>query len=193
MNAQAWSTMYSPGMPPHPTPQISGGWYFDFPTAPNLVHYVLAAVSLAASVSVDASILLTTTDTETPMFVYNLQTDNTCLYPAHVRFLLQEKGDELSGTNGKQYFRWRSNKVAYQLAPGPAFEDGQVSLLIFEERLGRTLGSFRKNNDAITFIIVASFCQTTTQEIFVCTYPPCVWNSHPTHCSWFGLSGAATA
>jgi hypothetical protein len=41
-----------------------------------------------------------------PMFVYNLQPDNTCVYPAHVRFLLQEKGDDLSGTNGKQYFRW---------------------------------------------------------------------------------------
>jgi hypothetical protein len=112
-------------MPPHPTRQTSGGWYFDLPTAPNSVHYVFAAVSLAASVSLDASILVTTT--ETPVFVYNLQPDNTCLYPAHVRFLLQEKGDDLSGTNGKQYFRWWSNNVAYQLAPGPAFEDGQVS------------------------------------------------------------------
>jgi hypothetical protein len=117
-NAQAWSIMHSPGMPPHPTPQIGGGWYFDFPTVPNAVHYVLAAVSLPAYVSVEASILVTTTGT--PVFVYNLQPDNTCLYPAHVRFLLQEKGDDLSGTNGKQYFRWWSNKVAYQLAPGPA-------------------------------------------------------------------------
>jgi hypothetical protein len=120
MNAQAWSIMYSPGMPPHPTLQTGGGWYFDFPTAPSSVHYVLAAVSLAASVSVDASILVTTTESEPPMFLYNLQPDNTCLYPAHVRFLLQEKGDDLSGTNGKQYFRWWSNSVAYQLAPGSA-------------------------------------------------------------------------
>jgi hypothetical protein len=67
MNAQAWSIMYSPGMPSHPAPQTGGGWYFDFPTAPNSVHYVVAAVSLAASVSVDASILVTTTETETPM------------------------------------------------------------------------------------------------------------------------------
>src|SRR5271170_7809100 len=86
MNAQAWSNLYSPRMPPHPTPQTGGGWYFDFPTAPNSVHYVLAAVSIAASSSVDASILVTTT--ETPVFVYNLQPDNTCVYPAHVRFLL---------------------------------------------------------------------------------------------------------
>jgi hypothetical protein len=31
---------------------------------------------------------------------------------------LQEKGDDLSGKNGKQYFRWFSTSVAYQLAPG---------------------------------------------------------------------------
>ena len=118
MNAQAWSILYSPGMPPHPTPQTGGGWYFDFPIAPNSVHYVLAAVSIAASSSVGASILVTTT--ETPVFVYNLQPDNICLNPAHVRFLLQEKGDDLSGRNGKQYFRWFSNTAAYQLGPGRA-------------------------------------------------------------------------
>jgi hypothetical protein len=105
-------------MPPHATPQTGGGWYFDFPTDPNSVHYVLAAVNMAASNYVDASILVTTTGT--PVFVYNLQLDNTCVYPAHVRFLLQEKGDDLSGTNGKQYFRWWSNSVAYQLTSGPA-------------------------------------------------------------------------
>jgi hypothetical protein len=118
MNAQAWSILYSPGMPPHPTPRRGGGWYFDFPTAPNSVHYVVAAVNMAASEYADASILVITT--ETPAFVYNLQPDNTCNYPAHVRFLLQESGDDLSGTNGKQYFRWWSNSVAYQLASGPA-------------------------------------------------------------------------
>jgi hypothetical protein len=118
MNAQAWAILYSPGMPPHPTPQTGGGWYFDFPTDPNSVHYVLAAVNMAASGDVDASILVTTIGT--PVFVYNLQPDNTCVYPEHVRFLLQEKGDDLSGTNGKQYFRWWSNSVAYQLAPGRA-------------------------------------------------------------------------
>src|SRR5208282_2459358 len=118
MNAQAWLIAYSPGMPPHPTAQPGGGWYFDFPTDPNSVHYVLAAVNIAASSYVDASILVTTT--QSPVFVYNLQPDNTCIYPAHVRFLLQEDGDDLSGTNGKQYFRWFSNSVAYQLASGPA-------------------------------------------------------------------------
>src|SRR5271170_3465257 len=49
MNAEAWSIRYSPGMPPHPTPQTGGGSYLDFPTDPNSVHYVLAAVNMAAS------------------------------------------------------------------------------------------------------------------------------------------------
>jgi hypothetical protein len=90
----------------------------NFSNRPNSVHYVLAAVSMAASGNVDATISVTTTGT--PVFVYNLQPDNTCVYPAHVRFLLQQKGDDLSGRNGKQYFSWWSNSVAYQLAPGQA-------------------------------------------------------------------------
>src|SRR5271165_6064885 len=47
-------------------------------------------------------------------------TDNSCTYSAHVRFLLQQRGDDLSGMNGKQYFRWWSNSVAYEIAPGSA-------------------------------------------------------------------------
>jgi hypothetical protein len=118
INAQAWSILYSPGMPPHPIPRKGKGWYFNFPTEPNSVHYVLVAVNMVASRYVDASILVTTTGK--PTFVYYLQPDNTCVYPAHVRFLLQEKGDDLSGANGKQYFRWWSNRVAYQLTSGRA-------------------------------------------------------------------------
>src|SRR5690242_9033973 len=79
MNAQAWTIRYSPGMPPHPTPQPGGGWYFDFPSAPDSVHYVLAGVNMGASSSVNASILITTTGA--PVFVYNLQPDNNCAYP----------------------------------------------------------------------------------------------------------------
>src|SRR5690348_3233650 len=45
-------------MPPRPTPQTGGGWYFDFPTDPNSVHYVLAAVDPAASDSVEAKSLM---------------------------------------------------------------------------------------------------------------------------------------
>lgn len=116
MNAKAWSILYSAGMPQHPAPRPGGAWYFDFPRIPNSVNYVLAAVNMAASSHVEASILVATT--ESPVFVYNFQPDNTCVYPAHVRFLLQERGDDLSGRNGKQYFRWWSNSVGYQLGSG---------------------------------------------------------------------------
>jgi hypothetical protein len=118
LNAQAWSILYSPGMPLHPTPLAGKGWYFDFPADPNSVYYALAAVNTVASSYVNAAILVATTGT--PVFVYNLQPDDTCIYPAHVRFLLQENGDDLSGTDGKQYFRWWSNSASYQLASGPA-------------------------------------------------------------------------
>ena len=118
MNSQSWSILYSPGMPPHPTPQQGGGWFFDLPTGSNSVHYVLTTVNMAGTKSVDASISVTTSGA--PVFVYNLQPYNNCVYPAHVRFLLQEKGDDLSGTNRKQYFRWFSNSVAYQVASGSA-------------------------------------------------------------------------
>jgi hypothetical protein len=47
MEPEAWAILYSSGMPPHPTSQTGGGWYFDFPTAPGSVHYVLAAVNIA--------------------------------------------------------------------------------------------------------------------------------------------------
>jgi len=48
MNVQNWAILYSPGMPPASGTQIGGGWYFDFPSDPNSVHYVLAAASMAA-------------------------------------------------------------------------------------------------------------------------------------------------
>jgi hypothetical protein len=93
------------------------------------VHYVLAAVNMVASSYVEAKFSVITTGT--PAFIYNLQADNTCIYPAHVRFLLQEQGDDLSGTNGKQYFRWWSTSIAYQLAPGEA--DLSASLSDFSQ------------------------------------------------------------
>jgi hypothetical protein len=116
MDPHAWAILYSPGMPPHPNAQGDGAWYFDFPIKPNSVHYVLAAVNMVATNYVQSNIKVFTT--QSPVFVYDLHGDNTCAYPAHVRFLLQESGDDLSGTNGEQYFRWWSNRTAYQLAAG---------------------------------------------------------------------------
>ena len=137
MDAQAWAILYSPRMPAHPSPQETGGWYFDFPSAPGSVHYVTAAVNMIASKSVSASIEVATTGT--PTFEYALEVNNTCVNPAHVRFLLQEKGDDLSGAGGKQFYRWWSIKAVYELAPGSTTLTAQVSdlsqwLSVFGER-----------------------------------------------------------
>lgn len=137
MNASAWTIRYSPGMPVHPLPRDSGGWYFDFPSAPGSVHYVTAAVDMAAVKSVTATIEVITA--ENPTFEYALQSNNTCTNPAHVRLLLQQKGDDLSGTNGKQYYRWWSIKAAYKLTSGSTALTAEVSdpgqwLSVFGER-----------------------------------------------------------
>jgi hypothetical protein len=117
MSAQDWLILFSPGMPHHPTPQ-AGGWYFDFPSAPGSVHYVLVPVDMAATTSVSARVTVTTTGK--PVFDYKLSPYNTCNFPAHARFMLQERGDDLSGRNGKQYYRWWPRRGAYELAPGSA-------------------------------------------------------------------------
>jgi hypothetical protein len=125
MDAPAWTILYSPGMPAHPSPRETGGWYFDFPSAPGSVHYVTAAVNMIASKSVSAIIEVTTAGP--PIFEYALQANNTCVNPAHVRLLLQEKGDDLSGAGGKQFYRWWSIKAAYELAPGSTVLTAKIS------------------------------------------------------------------
>jgi hypothetical protein len=141
MDAQAWSIRYSLGMPAHPAPRDKGGWYFDFPSAPGSVHYVTAAVDMTASESVTANIEVTTTGT--PTFDYSLDPNNTCSHPAHVRFLLQQKGDDLSGVAGKQYYRWWSINAAYELAAGSTTLTAQISdhsqwVSVFGERADAT-------------------------------------------------------
>ncbi len=136
ISAQAWLILYSPGMPDHPTAQ-GDGWYFDFPSAPGSVHYVLAPVNMAATKSVSASITVTTAGK--PIFEYNIDPSNTCNASANARFMLQERADDLSGTNGKQYYRWWSIRGAYELAPGSAILTASLTdlsqwLSVFGER-----------------------------------------------------------
>ena len=114
-----------------------GGWFFDFPSAPGSVHYVTAAGNMTATKSVSASIEVNATGA--PTFEYALDANNTCINPAQVRFLLQEKGDDLSGVGGKQYYRWWSINAAYELAPGSTTLTAQISdlsqwLSVFGER-----------------------------------------------------------
>jgi hypothetical protein len=141
MDAQAWAIRYSPGMPAHPLPRETGGWYFDFPSAPGSVHYVTAAVNMIASKSISARIEISATGT--PSFEYALEANNTCVNPAHVRFLLQEKDDDLSGAGGKQYYRWFSISAAYELAPGST-----TTLTAYVSDLSQWVSVFGERADA---------------------------------------------
>ena len=118
MEAAAWNILYSPSMPAHPKP-INGGWYFDFPSCSGTnacsVHYVTVPVNLSASASVRAVFQIATTGA--PIFNYKLQADNTCDYPAHVRYILQRRGDDLSVKS--EFYRWFSSS-GFQLEAGSA-------------------------------------------------------------------------
>jgi hypothetical protein len=123
LSTQTWNIQYSPGMSPHPI-AVDTGWYFDFP-APNCgradvcsVHYVSTPVRSSATMADHINAAFEITTTGTPVFNYRLKPDNTCDYPAHVRFYLQRARDNLSGQGEYEFYRWFSNDVAYELAAG---------------------------------------------------------------------------
>jgi hypothetical protein len=118
MEAAAWNILYSPAMPSHPTPTY-GGWYFDFPSCNGTnecsVHYVTVPLGLSVTEFVRAGFEIATTGK--PVFHYKLQPDNTCDYPAHARFLLQRKDDDLSVRS--EFYRWFSSS-GFRLDAGSA-------------------------------------------------------------------------
>jgi hypothetical protein len=120
MSAAEWNVPYSPSMPAHPTAAAGGGWYFDFPscggTSRCSVNYVVVPINVAVSTSFKARFEIATTGK--PIFHYKLKSDNTCSMPAHVRLFLERRGDDLS--EEKEYWRWWSDPVAFQLAGGSA-------------------------------------------------------------------------
>jgi hypothetical protein len=118
MDAAAWNILYSPSMPAHPGAG-ERGWYFDFPSCSGTnacsVHYVTVPANLSASTSVRAVFQIATTGA--PAFYYKLQPDNTCDYPAHVRYILQRRGDDLSAKS--EFHRWFSLS-GFKLGEGSA-------------------------------------------------------------------------
>lgn len=121
LEAAAWNILYSPCMPAHPTP-IEQGWDFDFPSCDGAnacsVRYVTTAVnSLAKANSVQGVFQITTTGN--PQFHYKLRPDNTCDHPAHVRYILQRRGDDLVS----EFSRWFS-------VPGFRLERGSTDLRV---------------------------------------------------------------
>lgn len=118
MTATAWNILYSPSMPAHPNP-VDGGWYFDFPACNGTnacsVNYVTVPVDLVASTHVKAVFRIATTGA--PAFHYRLEASNTCDYPAHVRYILQRRGDDLTAKS--EFYRWFSSS-GFQLKEGSA-------------------------------------------------------------------------
>ena len=110
-------------MSAHPI-AVGGGWYFDFPAASCggadvcSVHYVSTPVSMSVTTSGHVNAVFQITTRGTPIFNYRLKPNNTCDYPAHARFYLQRKRDDLSGRGEYEYYRWFSNDVAYELGAG---------------------------------------------------------------------------
>ncbi len=113
LSAQAWNIQYSPGMPAHPI-AVDGGWYFDFPAprcgGPDVcsVHYVTTPVKMSVTTSGHVEAMFRITTSDAPVFNYQLNPDNTCDYPAHARFYLQRKGDDLTGQGEYEFYRWFS-------------------------------------------------------------------------------------
>jgi hypothetical protein len=122
MHASAWNILYSRMMPAHPTP-LEGGWYFDFPSCDGSsvcsVNYVTVPVNLTATESVRAIVQVATSGS--PVFHYKLSARNSCESPAHVRFILQRKGDDLTAKS--EFHRWFSSS-------GVKLEEGSADLTV---------------------------------------------------------------
>ncbi len=114
-NHRDWRILYGKGMPLLPSNEAEGGWSFQFPDIQaGHVSYLtqkvfpgyLRAHTLVARIRIE-----TEGDVR---FDYKTQSNNTCEYPAHVRFYLQ-KGAALSYN---PLDRWWSNPIAIELREG---------------------------------------------------------------------------
>lgn len=118
MAAADWDIQYSPGLPTHPT-AAAQGWYFDFPIAQAVldavsVNYVTTPYSGVAAKQVS----MTFSVSSDGPFNGNLSSDNTGSTPASVRFFLQQRGDDMSGSGKYEFYRWWADQVSYELKSG---------------------------------------------------------------------------
>lgn len=137
-----WIIRFSPGMPSAPAPygpktgKTYSAWQFAFPLSLSTcaannsclhVDYVQTQYTNSAAIWNASSIQMTFTLTTTgnPIFDWHTATDNTCVFPVHVRFLIQEWQDSMCIGNppmtGCQYGRWWSNPVAAEIGPVGTF------------------------------------------------------------------------
>lgn len=103
MQGKDWDVRYSTRV--GPITQEGAGWQFAFPGPGGHVHYVMHTARMHGSRGVVSDIEVTGNPGD---WNRNPVKDpkNTCAAPASVRIMVQRRGDDLSGKNGKQYYRW---------------------------------------------------------------------------------------
>jgi hypothetical protein len=116
LNARDWAILYSYSMPRHPAVlSETPSWFFNFPAAPGLVGYVTTPYKASLvgyqGLTITAGVEITS---GTPIFKYDTEAINTCVFPAHARPYLQHKF--LNWWN--EYQRWWANPIAIELKEG---------------------------------------------------------------------------
>jgi hypothetical protein len=127
-SAADWHIKYSPDMPPKPTSNPDGGWFFAFPSVaspfdytqylphtPPSVHYVTTDYKTPLAETNSVSMTLTVTASADAVFNYQMEASNNGPTPATVRFYFSDQNDK-----GGEYDRWWSNPTGYALQPGTA-------------------------------------------------------------------------
>lgn len=112
MDASRWGFQYSPGMPFQPT-QDGAAWYFDFPTLPGSVHYLVAALNRPIT-AIGGAIEITGDGVFTARIPAQEPDDGT---PA-VRPYFQRRGDDVSGKGEFEHYRWWCSPALVELRPG---------------------------------------------------------------------------
>lgn len=109
MDARTWDIKYSINLPSHPT-QDGSSWFIDIHKDTDELDYVLGANTasvLNKSLSMDLEIIAA----PDVVFDYKTEPENTCIFPAHTRFIIYKS---MLGEFG----RWWSNPKGIELKPG---------------------------------------------------------------------------
>jgi hypothetical protein len=110
--ASTWVFQFSPNMPKTPTPNGSGGVFFDFPSVDG-VHYLVRGHSspLSGTMSMQIEVI----STGNPTFVSGDPKSTACPTPAAATLYFQRVGDR--GTAKYKFYRWFASE-RYEIKPG---------------------------------------------------------------------------
>ena len=110
----------------HPSALTLMSWQFLFPAyddsttpcyalIPNCEHVGYLDTPYTAPIAVGKVFSMTVNITgNLPTFGYQTESGNTCIYPAHTRFYLEQQGNN----DTQEFYRWWSNPIALALTGG---------------------------------------------------------------------------